>query len=768
MKKLLIILVLGLFLSGIPGTLQADGNIILRGWVKDAYNKTALQDAHVILEELQAGTTTNRRGLFVFSKLAPGTYMLTIRHIGYEDFNTQIELDSEVTELTFLVRPRVIEIDPVTITATLTERKLSVMPARISYIPERLIEHIPANNTDDLLNGVANVYVHRPWGIFSKNASVSMRGLPSSSRTLILLDGMPLNKVAGGAVNWNFIEPNEIRDIEVVKGPSSAIYGNNAMSGVVSITTRKPVKPLEGSARSFGGSMGTFGGAFNLGGVDLYKGSGLYWKINGFLRKGDGYINEPEETRDSLDSKVDVSEYNAGVLAGYRFDTATTLDVNYRFYFGKFGAGTKIFEDEGSYDQYISHLLITSFDSRLGKFKLNTRLYYQVEFFSQQNESINSSGKYKLSDTESNKRDYGLWFNVSRKFFGKHLFTAGFELKRGDLDAIQIYRTSTDDVRYGGMLTFAGLFIQDEYQIFRKLSLIAGLRFDYAHFADGFQNVQNPSSNTGFIRDISAKFSDHGWQQFSPKLAIQYQAYKNLGIYASVSTGFMPPKIDDMVRSGKISKGFKIANPELKPERIINYELGLTWMLNDKISIEPSAYYSLGDDFQYFVATGDSVETGGADLKPVLQRQNIAKVEIAGAEITARWKIITNVAVSANYSINRSRILEFNDPANTDKDLTGKGLIEVPVYMANARISWQNKLVNVIFDWHFLGKEWYDDENTQYIGPHHVFDLKLTKKIYQGIGFAFTIRNILDDMTIDRKGKLPPGRFMMLDIVYEF
>ncbi|RLD36125.1 MAG: hypothetical protein DRI83_05850, partial [Bacteroidetes bacterium] len=271
-----------------------------------------------------------------------------------------------------------------------------------------------------------------------------------------------------------------------------------------------------------------------------------------------------------------------------------------------------------------------------------------------------------------------------------------------------------------------------------------------------------------FIRDISDDFTDSDWQQFSPKLALQYNVRRDLGIYASVTTGFMPPKIDDMVKSGKISKGFKLANPGLKPETLINYELGLTWMVNDKISIEPSAYYSRGYDFQYFVATGDSVDTGGTDLKPVLQRQNIAEIEIAGAEITALWKVLDNLSLSANYSFNYSEILEFNDPNNEDKDLTGKGLIEVPIHMANSSFSWQNKVVNVMFEWHFLGKELYNDENTKYIEPHHLFDLKLTKKLPQGIGFAFTVKNIFDDMTVDRKGKLPPGRFVMFDVVFEF
>jgi outer membrane receptor protein involved in Fe transport len=294
------------------------------------------------------------------------------------------------------------------------------------------------------------------------------------------------------------------------------------------------------------------------------------------------------------------------------------------------------------------------------------------------------------------------------------------------------------------------------------------LRFDYARFTDGYQNVENPTSNTGFIRDVNLNFTESDWNQLSPKLALQYQATDKVGIYASVNTGFMPPKIDDMTRSGKISKGFKIANPELKPERLLNYELGASWNVHEKLLLEPSVYYSHGYDFQYFVATGDSVETGGADLKPVLQRQNIAQVGIAGAEISVLWNILDNISLSANFSYNHSEILEFEDPGNPDKDITGNGLIEVPEQMANASLTWQNRIITTVFDWHFTGMEWYDDENTQSIDPHHIFDIKFTKKLKQGIGFALTVQNIFNDQTLDRKGTLPPGRFIIFEIAYEF
>lgn len=752
----------------ITGTVSAQEGILLRGSLRNAYDKQSVPNAHISIRELGIGTVTNRKGIFAIAKLPAGTYEISVSHVGYLDHTQLITLDSGRVEPTIFITPRIVEIDPVTITATLNYRKLSTLPGRVAVLNEEEIELLPAQNTDELLYGIANVHINRPWGIFSKGASVTMRGLPGSARTLVMVDGVPMNKVSGGTVNWNFIEPEDAEAIEVVKGPNSALYGNNAMSGVVSIKTKKPERSIQGKVRTFGGSMGTFGGAFNLGGADLYKGKGLYWNTKAFLRKGDGYIIEPEETRTPYDSRVSVDEYNIGGLLGYRFDSLSTLDVEYRFYNGTFGTGTKIYLDDGTFDRYRSHLINAGYTAQLGKYRVDARAYVQIENFDREKESISgNSGKYKMSDNNHVKHDNGIRFNISRMFFNNHRFTAGFELKMGDMVAEEIYRTSTDEIDYGGKLNFAGIFLQDEFKLFRNLSVIAGIRFDYATYYDGYQNVKNPTSNTGFLRDSELTFSDESWTQLSPKLALQYEVNQSLGIYVSASTGFQPPKIDDMSKSGKISKGFKLANPQLKPESIDNYELGLTWMPAGKLSVEPSVYYSRGHDFQYFVATGDSVDTGGTDLKPVLQRQNVTEMELIGAEITARWEIITNLVFTANYAMNDSRILEFDDPTNPDKDITGNHLIEVPENEAYASISWRNRVVNCIVDWRYTGKEWYDDENTQYIEPYHVFGLKLSKTLKQGVGFTLSIQNIFDNVTIDRKGKLSPGRFIMGEVFFE-
>jgi outer membrane receptor protein involved in Fe transport len=758
--------ILFFFLAGLAAS--AGDVFVLQGTVRDDYNKTPLPEVHVVINEIQAGTVTNNKGVFTFSKLPPGNYTILITHPGYFSDSLSVNFNTNMTGLTIFLRPDIIDIDPETITATLNSRKNSGIPGRVALLPPRQTGMLPANNTDGLLAGVANVYIHRPRGIFSKSANVSMRGLPGSARSLLLLNGVPMNKLAGGAMNWSFIEPQEVEKIEVSKGPNSAIYGNNAMGGVISISSPKPKKPVEGRVSTFGGSMGTFGGAFGVGGIDLYRGSGYYWKVNGFSRRSNGYYSEPEESRDSLDTKVDLREYNAGILFGYQFNPGTSLDVQYRYYNGHFGSGIKVFEKHGAFEHYQNHLASAGFEKTQGKMHINARLFYQLEHYNRQSENINPEGVYKLSDSRSVINDYGFRLNLSRRFAGNHLLTAGAEGKMGGMKVNDIYRTSSDKAEYGGKLAVAGIFIQDEISLRKNISLVAGLRFDYAQFFDGYREAYQLSTDTGSVNDISTRFEANAWQKLSPKLAIHYRLKKNLGVYVSASTGFTAPAITDLTVSGEISEGYIVANPRLRPECIINYETGLSWMAGNRLVVEPSVYYSRGHDLQYFVATVDSAITGGHDPGSILQRQNIGEIEIAGAEISATWKALPGLAITANYSINHSRIIKLNDPGPAGKELSGKSLTGVPASMAYASVCWRNKVLNLLVDWQFTGDQWYNNVNTAYIPAHHLFNVRISKNLSQGIGISLSMQNISDNKTIDRKGKLPPGRFVMAEITYRF
>ncbi len=104
-----------------------------------------------------------------------------------------------------------------------------------------------------------------------------MRGLDGSARTLILLDGVPINKTAGGSVTWEMVQPEQIEKIEVVKGPNSALYGNNAMAGTINIRTKKPKTGTSALAKTFAGSYDTYGGFVQAGQNNIKNDKGFFY-----------------------------------------------------------------------------------------------------------------------------------------------------------------------------------------------------------------------------------------------------------------------------------------------------------------------------------------------------------------------------------------------------------------------------------------------------------------------------------------------------------
>lgn len=736
----------------------------ISGIVRDRNSLMPVSGANVYLSENNRGTFTNTSGVFHIDNLIPGIYYLNISHIGYTDTTFQVNT-SESEQLTIFLIPDSVVMASIVITATRTQAIMEDVPQRIYKLEKETIEEYPATNTDNLLKMIPGINVNRSSGIFSRNSSVTMRGMPGAFRSLILLDGVPLNKSAGGSINWHLITPDEIERIEIVKGPGSALYGNNAMSGVINIITRKSQKKFRGMINAGYGTYNTMKGQVNLNGTMLKKSRGVYWRLGGFYRQGDGYMIEPEKTRDSLNVDAYLKEGNVNGLLGYRFGPDQKLEIDYRFYKDKRGNGVKVFEKAGSYESFADNNIRLGFNGFVNGIKIDINAFYFNEIYFRQNENINKSGEYKLVDTKTKKEDMGLWMTLSRSLGKSHLFSAGIDIKNGILDNQEIYRTSPDELYTDGNLIFSALFLQDEMNLAaQKLKLIAGLRFDYALYYNGLFQIKNPTGKTGFPESAVISYPRAGWLQVSPKLALKYLINNSLNVFISASTGFMPPKLDDMAGSRKIRRGFKIANPELLPENITSFELGFDYSLADKLFIKPSGYYSLGNDFQYLVATGNYIDAGSDDPVPVYQRQNVTKVEIVGAELGLEYYITNSLKFTGSYAYNYSKIIEYHAPL--DQNLAGKYLSEVPPNLVFLGLQWKNKIIDFFIDFTYTDNQWYDELNTIIVDGYSLVNIRLSKNVLKNLRLVLDVQDLLNEQYLDRKGYLSPGRFTMFEIKY--
>jgi len=593
MKALKLLL---LFLLLVPFTILSQD---IKGYVLENTGSTPVSNAtlHVLGTEYKA--VSGADGSFVLHIASPGLATISVSHIGFVSITQIMDIpDKGLHDVIIRLTPQTIELFETVITATRTHRNINEVPASAKLITAKQIKEMPANAVDDLLRPDASIMVDRKNGIFSKNASVTMRGLNSSARTLVMLDGVPLNKADGGGVNWNRINTESIDRIEVIKGPGSALYGGNAMGGVINVITKEIEDKPAGSVRVSAGSCNTQGIQAWLSGRTK-KLPKLGWSINSFYRHGDGYIIAPEDQRDSTDIKTYLWEYNAGGKLSYSISSRSRLEIGYNYFDDKTGDGIQVYDPEGGYYKYKTHHAYANYRGSVGKTQITASTYVQLENYMNQKEQLKTEKyppyaitQYVLYLTDSHRNDAGFWLSATTHAGPNHKFTYGSDVRLSWVDASDIYFTSTDTITNRGKMNAIAVFAQDEFSMLNnRLKFVAGIRADAVYFMDGAFEIASPSYTNSYMMEYTGNYSDKNWLAVSPKFGARYMLSAMNSIYINYAKGFRPGTLDDMCRSGSISKGFKMANPELEPENLNNFEVGGDFSIKKYASFGTSLYY---------------------------------------------------------------------------------------------------------------------------------------------------------------------------------
>ena len=644
-----------------------------------------------------------------------------------------------------------LNIQEVVITATKTERLLEEIPGKADIINLKQIRLLPAMKTDDLLRFVSGVNVSRSNGIYSIRPSVTIRGISGDEqgRTLVLMNGMPLNTSDDGGVNWNRIQPYTVQKVEIFKGPGSSLYGNNAMGGVINIITRKPVKSLEGMA-------GMAYGTYNTARPEIYLGSrldnGLTLTLSGFYQNSDGYNAVPDSLRQDPDYSVARFLQEGSVSTGIGYELAPLLNVElqYDYYSDKRSEGEKIRAPEGEYRSFATHFSRIRLRGNNEKMNYDLGFYFQREHYSRIDERMRG-GNYSRFDVDSYRDDMGVVFNSTYDLSDNQTLTGGIEWKKGTVDGGDYYKTSSDTVINRGSISSLSLYLQDELSLFDdKLRLITGIRADRVMFYDGEFIATGPGVD--YLEQYTPGLEDHSWFAISPRIAARYFFIEKISGYVSYSRGFRASILDDLCRTGYRSIGPKIANPWLGPEYLNNYESGLNIGLWENLVLEPSVYYSAGNDFLYFVATGDSLFG-----RAVYRRENVTRVGITGIELDARFQVNDQLLFRANYTYNRSEIVSFDERP----ELTGKALTYTPSNRGTASILWQNKIVQLGFSLLIKGRQFTDDLNEQTIPGYSTADLRISREfLHDHLNITFSMMDIFDNEHMENTEFISPGRLI--------
>jgi iron complex outermembrane receptor protein len=719
----------------------------IKGKITDKITGEPLTSAHILLPKFKKATVSGPDGSFEIDNVVLGKHRLEISYLGYESLVTWLEVDQEQNyEVSIQLQPTIYSSDEVVITASRSNENIRKIPARVNIISRDEIMENPHQRIEDILKYSTGVNVLSPTGLYSMRPVVTLRGLggDEQGRTLVLVDGIPLNKGDTGGVNWSRINADDVERIEVFHGPGSSIYGNNAMGGVINIITRKPTEPVEGSVNLSYGTYNTLLTSANIGGTSK---NGMYFRVSGMYNTSDGYNDLPEEFREEPDYSVArfLNEYNITTKAGWAVDPLFNAEIQYDHYRNKKGEGEKIEAPDGEYRKFDTDFLGIRINGNSDNFSYNLNAYYQIEGYFKLDERMRN-GTYSRFDVKSDRIDKGLSLNLTNTLTSTNKLIYGAEARYGSVEGGDYYTTSPDSIVNKGKMDNYAVFVQDEQKLLQdKVTLTVGLRYDLARFHDG-DYITTDDSWT----DILPALNDHEWSAISPRVGINYQPTGKTRIYASWSKGFRASILDDLCRSGWMWVGPKIANPELGPESINNFEIGGDIAFGDRISVKPSLFYSKGKDFLYYVATGDSLW----GKRPVYQRQNITEVEIYGLDLNTNFKVNDGINVFANYTFNHSEIGKFDKTP----ELEGKTLKYTPMHQLKAGLFLQHRWIDFSLAGNYKSKQYTNDDNSNSLDPYISFDTKIMKNFGEKITAWIEILDITDNQHNDTEYYLSPGR----------
>jgi iron complex outermembrane receptor protein len=660
---------------------------------------------------------------------------------------------------------KIYDLKNVVISATKTGREILSTPVRISNIPVQSIRSAPILNSDDILKGVSGLMVTRNLGIFDKHATVSLRGVgKEQARTLILVDGVPINKLSTGSASFGMINQAMLDRVEIVKGPNSNIFGGNAMGGSVNYISRDIKDGFRMHLQSDYGSFNTVGTRV----FSTYGKKGFFVGVNGFIRKSDGY-NSAQKI-DSTTLNMSLNEKIGGVILGYGNDKLGTIKAEFNYTDALKGKGERLYTNRGvvdGFNHYINKNYRLSWNRISGNSSMNVTGYISTEDYSE----IKWKGS-DIFDVVVDRRDYGAWASYNYSGLKNNSISAGIEFKGGSVDGRDIYRTSTDRVINKGKSNSIAIFLQDEISLVGgKLLILPSLRGERVWINEGGFFIEGGTSITNFLKPYTGELVNSIWSSLSPKLAARWSIANDSRVYASASRGFRPGSLEDMTRTGSISGGVILANTSLRPEYINTYEVGADFKLADRLYFSPSLYYSRGTDFHYAVNTGQTIKIGNKN-RPLMSMQNVGKVEIAGGEADLNYTPVTGLDLNVNYTYTHSKLIEYEiNPATGSIDITGKFLTYTPKHMINGSLTWRNRYININILYRHMSSQFMNSLNLpdDARGVNNIPALDYVDlKVWRGIGNHFVLSagatNLFGKRYIDSSGMNSLGRFLFLQL----
>jgi len=533
--------------------------------------------------------------------------------------------------------PPVVETPEVTISATRTERSVLDVAGNVTTIDRERIERSGARSVPDLLRREAGLMV-TSLGSTPEGFTVEARGFNNGGgngcSTLVLVDGRRINEPETGCPDWSFIALEDIDRIEIVRGPASVAYGDNAAAGVIHILTYRPREDgMRVASALDSGSYGAQNGGVRLAGRE----GGAF--ATAYLGHADssGYRHQSDFDWDAMRLGIGADLAEAGEL---RLDGG--YDSNLR---ERPGALTR---DELRADRRQADPdSLGDEDRARGRFLLGTLALRPVEDvevrvlpyvrrrddFGTLSGDDGGGGTFDFTtDTKTEQLGADAQLEVGFDTFGqRHTFVTGGEVRREDSDVQNLF----ESLAFGDTFTDVrlrretwGLFAQQEIGLREDLHLLLGVRRDEVHYdGSGSQDAG------GFVTAVDVDEEPSIW---SPRASLTWRVAEPVGLYAGYARGFRSPNVQETVSL------FGVA--PLDPQKSESYEIGGKYRAGDCALNLALFWMNVKDEILFDPLT--------------FENKNLDRVRHRGVELSGSVRVFEWLDVYASYTYDDVRIRE--------------------------------------------------------------------------------------------------------------
>jgi iron complex outermembrane receptor protein len=618
-----------------------------------------------------------------------------------------------------------------------------------TVIDRERIANNASGRIENILSDVAGFQQFRRSDSRSANPSAqgaTLRALGgnASSRTLVLLDGVPMADPFFGSIPFSALIPERLSSIRVTRGGGSGAFGAGAVAGTIELTSAtRSALPLFAGAAAYGSHDATELSASLS--PDLGNG---FVSLSGRWDRGDGFQTTPSSQRVAATVPAAYDSWSVGARAVMPILTDAEMQVRglaFRDMRTLRFAGA----DSVSEGQDASVRLVWR-----GRWQADALAYVQARNFAN---VVISSSTFRRSLDQRNTPSTGLGGKLELRppVGADHVLRIGADVRLASGTMYEdAYNASTGALtalrKAGGRQSTVGVFAEDDWTI-GALVLTGGVRADRWSIDGGYFRSSTPAG----VATTDSAFPDrHDWE-FSGRAGALYRLSNAVALRAAGYTGFRLPTLNELYRGFTVFPITTQANAALTPEKLKGFEAGIDLHPFAGTTIGMTAFYNRLDDAIANVTIGTNLR----------QRQNVKAIVAKGVELTAAAHIGA-ISLSGSYAYSHSIV---HAPGLAFDGFTPA---QSPRHAASATIAWSRpEGPTVSATLHHVSGQYEDDLQTDVLRAATTVDAVARMPIIRGLNVTARAENLFDATVVTRNagGSMDLGmpRTLWIGIRYE-